>query len=68
MSKTKKNKVDMLDQDCHVSNVASATDYTGLAQAPPLNEEEVASLNEIYNTPQVEDLAALTNGKSNDKK
>jgi hypothetical protein len=68
MSKTKKKKTDMLDQDCHVSNVASATDYTGLAQAPPLNEDEAASLNDLYTTPQVEDLAALTNGKSNDKK
>ena len=64
----KQSSADILDLDCHVSNVASASDYTGLEQAPPLNEDEAASYNDIYDTPQVDDLADLTDGRSKDKK
>lgn len=37
-----------------IDSVASATECTGLMPAPPENEEEAESYNEIYVVPKVE--------------
>lgn len=52
--KDKKAKEEILDQECHVSTIASATDYTGLKPAPPLSEDEAEAYDELYDTPETD--------------